>query len=240
MIRVHVGDIPDAGTALDASAMVRASEFFGLAASETLVGLVELTDSNELALATAQGTVKRVVADYPAKEQFELIALKDGDHVVSAVLANNAKEYVIITSDTQVLRFSADSVRAQGRAASGVAGINLNAGAKVIAFAAVVNADETSVVTAANSSAALAGTDAGSIKLSSLAEFPAKGRATGGVRGHKLLRNEDQLYFAAVAQGAPAASATDGKPLELPEPAKRDASGTTASAAILGIGFLTD
>lgn len=238
MIRVHVGDIPDAGAALDASAMVRASEFFGLAASETLVGLVELTDSNELALATAQGTVKRVLADYPAKEQFELIALKDGDHVVSAVLANNAKEYVIISSDTQVLRFSADSVRAQGRAASGVAGINLNAGAKVIAFAAVVNADETAVVTAANSSAALAGTDAGSIKLSSLAEFPAKGRATGGVRGHKLLRNEDQLYFAAVAEGTPAASATDGKPLELPEPAKRDASGTTASAAILGVGFL--
>jgi DNA gyrase subunit A len=238
MIRVHVGDIPDAGAALEASAMVRASEFFGLAASETLVGLVELTDSNELALATAQGTVKRVLADYPAKEQFELIALKDGDHVVSAVLANNAKEYVIITSDTQVLRFSADSVRAQGRAASGVAGINLSDGAKVIAFAAVVNADDTAVVTAANSSAALAGTDAGSIKLSSLADFPAKGRATGGVRGHKLLRNEDQLYFAAVVQGTPAASATDGKPLELPEPAKRDASGTTAPAAILGIGFL--
>lgn len=238
MIRVHVGDIPDAGAALEASAMVRASEFFGLAASETLVGLVELTDSNELALATAQGTVKRVLADYPAKEQFDLIALKDGDYVVSAVIANDAKEYVIITSDTQVLRFSADSVRAQGRAASGVAGINLSDGAKVIAFAAIVNADEASVVTAANSSAALAGTDAGSIKLSSLAEFPAKGRATGGVRGQKLLRNEDQLYFAAVAQGAPAASATDGKPLELPEPAKRDASGTTASAAILGVGFL--
>ena len=238
MIRVHVGDIPDAGAALEASAMVRASEFFGLAASETLVGLVELTDSNELALATAQGTVKRVLADYPAKEQFELIALKDGDYLVSAVIANDAKEYVIITSDTQVLRFSADSVRAQGRAASGVAGINLSPGAKVIAFAAIVNPDEASVVTAANSSAALAGTDAGSIKLTSLVEFPAKGRATGGVRGQKLLRNEDQLYFAAVAQGAPAASATDGKPLELPEPAKRDASGATASAAILGVGFL--
>jgi DNA gyrase subunit A len=238
MIRVHVGDIPDAGAALEASAMVRASEFFGLAASETLVGLIELTDSNELALATAQGTVKRVLADYPAKEQFELIALKEGDHVVSAVLANEAKEYVIVTSDAQVLRFSSDSVRAQGRAASGVAGINLGDGAQVIAFAAIANADEASVVTAANSSAALAGTDAGSIKLSTLAEFPAKGRATGGVRGQKLLRHEDQLYFATVTEGSPAASATDGKPLELPEPAKRDASGSTAVAAISGVGFL--
>jgi DNA gyrase subunit A len=238
MIRVHVGDIPDAGAALEASAMVRASEFFGLAASETLVGLIELTDSNELALATAQGTVKRVLADYPAKEQFELIALKEGDHVVSAVLANEAKEYVIITSDAQVLRFSSDSVRAQGRAASGVAGINLGDGAQVIAFAAISNADEASVVTAANSSAALAGTDAGSIKLSKLAEFPAKGRSTGGVRGQKLLRHEDQLYFATVTEGSPAASATDGKPLELPEPAKRDASGSTAVAAISGVGFL--
>ena len=240
MIRVHVGDIPDAGAALEAGAMVRASEFFGLLASETLVGLIELKDTNELALATAQGTVKRVLADYPAKEHFELIALKDGDQVVSAVLANEAKEYVIVTSDTQVLRFSADTVRSQGRAASGVAGINLADGAKVIAFAAITRPDEAFVVTAANSSAALAGTDAGSIKLSSLAEFPAKGRATGGVRGQKLLRSEDQLYFAAATNQSPAASATDGKPLELPGSGKRDASGTPAPAAIRGVGFLLD
>ncbi len=238
MIRVHVGDIPDAGAALEASAMVRASEFFGLDARETLIGLIELNDTNELALATAQGTVKRVQADYPAKEQFELISLKEGDQVVSAVLANEAKEYVIVTSDTQVLRFAADSVRAQGRAASGIAGINLSDGAKVIAFGAVTNPKEAFVVTAANSSGALAGTDAGSIKLSRLDEFPAKGRATGGVRGQKLLRSEDQLYFAAVATMAPAASASDGKPLELPEPAKRDASGSAAPAAIAGVGFL--
>ncbi len=238
MIRVHVGDIPDAGAALEASAMVRASEFFGLDARETLIGLIELNDTNELALATAQGTVKRVQADYPAKEQFELISLKEGDQVVSAVLANEAKEYVIVTSDTQVLRFAADSVRAQGRAASGIAGINLSDGAKVIAFGAVTKPEEAFVVTAANSSGALAGTDAGSIKLSKLDEFPAKGRATGGVRGQKLLRSEDQLYFAAVATMAPAASASDGKPLELPEPAKRDASGSAAPAAIAGVGFL--
>ncbi len=238
MIRVHVGDIPDAGAALEASAMVRASEFFGLDARETLIGLIELNDTNELALATAQGTVKRVQADYPAKEQFELISLKEGDQVVSAVLANEAKEYVIVTSDTQVLRFAADSVRAQGRAASGIAGINLSDGAKVIAFGAVTKPEEAFVVTAANSSGALAGTDAGSIKLSRLDEFPAKGRATGGVRGQKLLRSEDQLYFAAVATMAPAASASDGKPLELPEPAKRDASGSAAPAAIAGVGFL--
>lgn len=238
MIRVHVGDIPDAGAALDASALVRASEFFGLTPTETLVGLIELVDTNEIALATSQGTVKRVLADYPAKEQFDLIALKEGDRVVSAELANSAKEYVIVSSDAQVLRFSADAVRAQGRAASGVAGINLSDGAKVIAFASIENPAEAFVVTAANSSAALAGTDAGSIKLSSLEEFPAKGRATGGVRGQKLLRNEDQLYFASITSTLPAASATDGKPLELPEPAKRDASGSAASAAIIGAGFL--
>lgn len=238
MIRVHVGDIPDAGAALDASALVRASEFFGLTPTETLVGLIELVDTNEIALATSQGTVKRVLADYPAKEQFDLIALKEGDRVVSAELANSAKEYVIVSSDAQVLRFSADAVRAQGRAASGVAGINLSDGAKVIAFASIENPTEAFVVTAANSSAALAGTDAGSIKLSSLEEFPAKGRATGGVRGQKLLRNEDQLYFASITSTLPAASATDGKPLELPEPAKRDASGSAASSAIIGAGFL--
>jgi DNA gyrase subunit A len=112
----------------------------------------------------------------------------------------------------------------------------LAAGARAIYFGTVTSSDDVHVVTAANSSDALAGTDAGSVKVSALTEFPAKGRATGGVRAHKFVRNEDQLYFAAVVQGEPLALAADGKPVELPELAKRDASGTPLASVVGSVG----
>jgi DNA gyrase subunit A len=236
MIRAHVGDVPPCGDAFDAASAVKLIDFIGLK-DETLVGVFEINDTAELLLGTKDGVVKRVVADYPAKDDFELIALKPGDEVVGAAVASEAKECVFITSDAQLLRFDAAGIRAQGRAASGVAGINLSAGAKVICFAAANDAEQTFVVTAANSSEALKLTDAGSAKVSVLTEFPAKGRATGGVRAQKLIRNEDQLYFAGVVAGSPLAAATDGKPLELAAPAKRDASGAPLGSVIASVGI---
>ena len=42
----------------------------------------------------------------------------------------------------------------------------------------------------------LPGTESGTVKVTPLAEYPGKGRGTGGVRCHKFLKNEDQIYFA--------------------------------------------
>ena len=134
-----------------------------------------------------------------------------------------------------MLRFKVDTVRPQGRGASGVAGINLAKDASAIYFNAVDA--ESVVVTAANNSSAIAGTDPGSAKVRELSEFPAKGRATGGVRAQKFIRNEDQLYFAWVGSGDALAATSDGKPIELNlELAKRDASGSKIDSAIGGLG----
>lgn len=235
MIRIHVGDIPSSGEAFDVTAAVKVSEFLGLR-DERFVGVFDIFGTDELILGTKQGVAKRVVADYPAKDDFELIALKEGDEVIGAAVANDAKECVIVTSDAQLLRFDAGSLRAQGRAASGVAGVNLSDGAHVIAFAAIADSADAWAITAANSSQALAGTDAGSVKVSALSEFPAKGRATGGVRAQKFIRNEDQLYFAAITSATPLACAVDGKPIELPEPARRDASGAAIGSTVGSVG----
>jgi DNA gyrase subunit A len=87
------------------------------------------------------------------------------------------------------------------------------------------------------SSAALPSTDPGSAKLSALEEFPAKGRATGGVRSHKFIRNEDQIYFAWAGNRNYLASTSDGKPIDLElENSKRDSSGTKLSSTIGAIG----
>lgn len=238
MLRIHAGDIPPVGDTFDPTAAIKITEFLGLKGDEKFIDVFDLGSADEIALATAQGVIKRVSADYPAKDEFEMISLKEGDRVVGAALANDAKEFVLVTSDAQLLRFDASSVRATGRAAAGIAGINLSEGSQVIAFGKVVEADSTQVITAAKSGSTLAGIDGGSLKRSALTEFPAKGRATGGVRAHKFIRDEDHLYFAAIVAGEPLGASADGKPIDLEAIAlaKRDASGSTIEIAIASVG----
>ena len=159
--------------------------------------------------------------DYPGSaSDFEVISLKDGDRVVGAVqLASEDLDLVFITSDAQLLRFGADAVRPQGRAAGGMAGIRLSARASVVWFGAVDPADSTAeVVTVAGRTGALPGTTAATVKVSAYTEYPPKGRATGGVRCHRFLKGEDALVLAWAGAG-PAHGATDaGRPVELPPP----------------------
>ena len=83
----------------------------------------------------------------------------------------------------------------------------------------------------------LPGTAAGSVKVTPLHEFPAKGRATGGVRCHRFLRGEEALVMA-WAGPAPAVGATeDGSPVILPDPVgKRDGSGIALRRQLAIIG----
>lgn len=237
MHRIHVGDVPGLNDVFDLSSMVSASSFLGLPKSEKVLNVFELNDDASIALGTAQGIVKRVSAEFATKAEFEMISLKPGDKVIGADLANDEDEFVFITNDAQLLRFAAKTVRAQGRGAAGVAGINLSDGANAIAFCVAKAGQENIAVTAANSSGAIAGTDAGSVKWTPLSEFPAKGRATGGVRAHKFIRSEDQLYFGWAGPSEAIALSADGKPAELPaEPTKRDASGSKSTGAIGSIG----
>jgi len=195
-------------------------------------------DSPGIALGTAHGVVKRVTAYYPAKPSFDVIALKDDDRVVGAAgLHDGTEDLVFVTSDAQLLRFPAAAVRAQGRSAGGMAGIRLSPGARVVFFGAVDPGADNVVVTSAGSSDALPGTQPGSLKVAPYEEYPAKGRATGGVRAHRFLRGEDTLVLAWAGARPARASGTGGVALELPEPTgRRDGSGSGFPAVIAGIG----
>ncbi len=191
-----------------------------------------------LALGTAHGVVKRVVADYPVgRTEWEAIALKDGDELVGAVeLGSEAMDMVFITAQAQLLRFPASAVRPQGRAASGMAGIRLGSGDRAIFFGAVGDEEGAVVVTASGSSGALPGTEPGSLKVTPYAEYPAKGRGTGGVRAHRFLKGEDQLILAWAGATPARASAANGVAIELPAAdGRRDGSGTPAKAIIAAI-----
>jgi len=210
--------------------------FVDLPQDEQPLTLTSLSpDSPGLALGTAQGVVKRVTTEYPGnKDDWELISLKPGDHVVGAVeLRTGDEDLVFITSDAQLLHFPAAGVRPQGRTAAGMAGIKLAAGARSVFFTAVDPAVDNLVVTSSGSSGALPGTEPGSLKVTPYAEYPAKGRATGGVRCHRFLRGEDILVLGWVGGSPAKAAAANGVALELPEAAgKRDGSGLPAATAI--------
>ena len=128
-------------------------------------------------------------------------------------------------------------MRPQGRAAGGMAGVKLSPGAEVVAFTAVAPDPDCVVVTIAGSAAALPGTDAGTVKVTPLAEYPGKGRGTGGVRCHRFRSGEDRLIAAWAGRGPARAASASGVPVPLPEPdTRRDGTGVPGAAPVAGIG----
>jgi len=238
LVRFSPVDLPSVpANAVQPAAGTRADQYLTLGAGEHVVTIVPLGD-DILALGTRQGVVKRVsAAELPAgKHDVEIMSLKPGDSVVGAALAPDDAELVFVASDAQLLRFDAASVRPQGRAAGGMAGIRLAPGVEAIAFTAVRPAEDIVVVTVAGASQAIAGTDAGSAKVSAFDEFPAKGRGTGGVRAQRFVRGEDALVLAWIGAD-PHALGADGSVRHLPAAgAKRDASGQGLDAVVAAIG----
>lgn len=240
VVRFTAVDLPSVpATSVLLAAGAKASEYLALERGERLIGIVDLDADRPIALGTVQGVVKRVIpGGWPTKPSFEIIALKPKDEVVGIAQPAESDELVFVTSDTQLLHFAASAVRPQGAAAGGMAGISLGAGASVVFFGAVAADVDAVVVTVSTSTATIAGADPGRVKVSSFAEFPAKGRATGGVRSHALLKGEDVLGLAWVGPAPALAVGTDGSARTLPQDrVKRDASGAAMDAVIGSVGF---
>ncbi|MCU1634929.1 MAG: topoisomerase subunit [Cryobacterium sp.] len=242
LIRFSPVDLPVMpATSIQLAAGVKVTDYLAMSdRKEKILAVVSLDADRSIALGTRDGVVKRVVpGDWANKADFELISLKPKDEVVGAVQGSEDDELVFVTSDAQLLRFPASSVRPQGRAAGGMAGIKLSPAARAVHFTAIPphEAGAAVVVTIATSSLTLPGTDPGSGKVSSFAEFPAKGRATAGVRTQRFLKGEDTLALAWVGAGPARALGPDGSTRDLPDPGmRRDASGILLDAVIETVG----
>ena len=227
---VHVSDLPQATPGVTLQ-LPEPESLIGVS-SKRVVGVIPWRTDGTFAVGTAQGTVKRFAGGLPDKQEVSLISLKDGDEVIGVSESSDGSELIFISSEANILIFPSDSVRPQGLPASGMAGMNITAG-RAIFFGS--HSGEGTVVTAANSSMALGGTDAGSIKLTRLVAYPRKGRGAMGVRCHRLLKGEDQLYFASVAGSSPQVFDLDGRRISTPDvDDRRDGSGVTSSEYIGG------
>lgn len=241
MLRLQVMDmpvLPPMSGLPNLAGGVQAREFITLLKGESLVAFAPL--DQVLAIGTAQGVVKRVQPDYPLnREDWEIIALKDKDQVVGvAPAASEEEDLVFLTRQAQLLRFGAGTVRPQGRTAGGMAGIKLASGDRVVFFGAVAPGDDDAVVvTIAGTNGALPGTAPGAAKVTAFAEYPAKGRATAGVRAHRFLKGEDTLLLGWAGHGPAKASSSSGVARSLPqEHGRRDGSGIPLSQPVDVVG----
>ncbi|WP_425471514.1 DNA gyrase/topoisomerase IV subunit A [Sinomonas susongensis] len=240
MVRLQAVDLPVVAPAAglpNLAGGVPAKDFVSLAKGETLVALVPL--DTVVALGTEQGIVKRVSPDYPLnREDWEAITLKPGDRVIGAAPAGDEDALVFISEQAQLLQYPASAVRPQGRTAGGMAGIRLVDGDRALHFGVVAAGDDAAVVvTIAGSRDALPGTAPGTAKITPFSEYPAKGRATGGVRAHRYLKGEDVLLVAWAGHGPAKASSSAGVARSLPtEPGRRDGSGVPLSQAVEEVG----
>ncbi len=210
------------------------TEMLSLGPGETALALTSLAvEGPGLALGTRQGVVKRVNPEVLGRDEWDVVSLRDGDEVVGAVeLATGDETLCFVTAEAQLLHFPASAVRPQGRSGGGMAGVKLGAGDRVVSFTAL---DPTAsvLVTASGSSTALPGTEPGAVKVTPFADYPAKGRATGGVRCHRFLKGEDTLVFAWAGAAPARAAASSGAPVDLPAAdGRRDGSGLPGTQPI--------
>jgi DNA gyrase subunit A len=121
---------------------------------ERIVAILPLNEKNDdrlLFMGTVQGRVKRLALSevtLATRSPLEVMGLPDGDVLGWAMLTNGSDEVIMISEGGRSIRFQAETVRPQGRSATGMRGITLNEGERVVALDVVREKGELLVATA--------------------------------------------------------------------------------------------
>ena len=130
-------------------------------------------DNQFVFMATANGTVKKMAATQFSRQRsvgLRAIELDEDDVLVGTAITDGNSDIMLFSTEGKATRFSEGQVRAMGRTARGVRGINLAAGHKLISL--IVPTEGGRILTV---------TENGYGKRTENAEFPAKGRGGKGV-----------------------------------------------------------
>jgi DNA gyrase subunit A len=132
----------------------------------------EFDEDHFIFMATTSGTVKKVVlTEFERPRSLGKIAveLRDDDRLVDVAVTNGNHDVMLFSSDGKAVCFKETDVRPMGRTATGVRGMSLNEGQKVIAL---IIATEGTVLNI---------TENGYGKRSAISEFPRHKRGGQGV-----------------------------------------------------------
>ena len=157
-------------------------------------------ETHYLFMATRMGVVKKTaLADFsnPRKAGIIAVDLDEGDQLIGAAVTDGQHDVMLFSDGGKAVRFDENDVRAMGRTARGVRGMNLEDGQSVIAM--LVAEDETQSV--------LTATENGYGKRTAIAEYTRHGRGTKGmiaiqqserngkVVGATLVRANDEIML---------------------------------------------
>ena len=170
-----------------------------LSAEEEVVAILPLEAYDEnryLVTFSKLGKVKKSpLSEYKTADVDGLqdMKLADGDSIVAALISDGQSEYFVTTNSGQTLRFSDETLRAQGRVGQGVAAMAMGKGAAIIG-ASVLSSQQEGVVNF------LVVTDSGLVKKVPTSQYPQKGRATAGVVTTELTDREHILLTMLISE----------------------------------------
>ncbi|MEY4972419.1 MAG: hypothetical protein RL399_376 [Actinomycetota bacterium] len=179
--RAKVHELPDAGR--DARGQ-HVANLLAFKPEETIAQVLSFKDYNAapfLILATKGGLIKKTpLVEYDSPRTGGLIAinLKPGDEVVSATLAADGDEILLVSKKAMSVRFVCDdeSLRSMGRSTSGVIGMKFREGDELLTMSRV-DGENSFVFTA---------TDGGYGKKTPIEEYRLQGRGGIGIKAAKI------------------------------------------------------
>jgi len=139
-------------------------------------------DDKFVVMATKKGTIKKTpLPEYSRPRNGGIIALNlvDDDELIGVDITDGNGEIMLFSDAGKVVRFAEEQVRSMGRTATGVRGIRLEEGQRVVSLIVPreYEEEEANVLTV---------TENGYGKRTPLSEYPAKSRATKGVVSIKV------------------------------------------------------
>jgi DNA gyrase subunit A len=145
-------------------------------------------------LATREGLVKKTALDaYDTARTGGIIAIKlrEGDELVSALLANESDDLLLVSHKGMSIRFSAsdESLRPMGRDTSGNIGMHFRSGDHLLSASVINDADETFVFVV---------TEGGYAKRTSVDQYRPQNRGGLGIKVAKLEEKRGDLVGAQI------------------------------------------
>ncbi|GLS04311.1 DNA gyrase subunit A [Chitiniphilus shinanonensis] len=144
-------------------------------------------------MATARGTVKKTsLVDYsrPMKKGIIAINIEDGDDLIGVALTQQGDQVMLFSNAGKSVRFVETDVRAMGRAATGVRGMQLQEGQRVISLLVAAD-DQQQVLTA---------TENGYGKRTPIGDYRLTSRGTQGVIAIDTGERNGQLVAATLVE----------------------------------------
>ena len=170
---LKVYELPQAGRNAKGKPMVNLLPFEPGERLNAVLTTRDYPEDQYLIFATKSGTVKKTpLSEYSRPRSIGIIAinLREDDELVDVARTDGSRDIMLFSDAGKAVRFNENSVRSMGRDATGVRGMNLDDGQRVIALCVVEEQGDILTIT-----------ENGYGKRTPVADYPQKGRGTKGV-----------------------------------------------------------